>query len=54
MYMLRAPERVHLETQRVLPHVRWVLGQAGLVLAGILVSEWNSTAIDRTVNIQSG
>ena len=27
---------------------------AGLILAGILVSEWRSDAIDRTVNIQSG
>ncbi len=37
MYMLRAHERVHLETQSVLAHVRWVLRQAGLVVAGVLV-----------------
>jgi hypothetical protein len=37
MDMLHAPERVHLETERVLPHVRWVLGQAGLVLVGVFV-----------------
>jgi hypothetical protein len=37
MYMLRAPERVHLETDQVLAHVRWVLGQAGLVAIGVFV-----------------
>ncbi len=37
MYMLRAPQRVHLDARRVLPRLRWVLGQAGLVLLGVFV-----------------
>jgi hypothetical protein len=37
MYVLRAPERVHLETEQLLAHARWVLGQAALVLIGVLV-----------------
>ncbi|MET0997094.1 MAG: phosphatase PAP2 family protein [Marmoricola sp.] len=37
MYMLRAPQRVHLDVGQVLPRLRWVLGQVALVLLGVLV-----------------
>jgi membrane-associated phospholipid phosphatase len=37
MFMLRAPRRVPLHAEKVWAHLRWVAGQAGLVLLGVLV-----------------
>lgn len=37
MLMLRSPERLHLDTGHVLARLRWVLGQAALVLLGLFI-----------------
>lgn len=37
MYMLRSTARVHLDTDQVLARLRWVLGQAGLVVIAVFV-----------------